>query len=224
MAGTPQPGAAAAPAMSAVAGAPTTASDLAALRAKRNEISKQLESAASRRQQLSASLIGKEGADRVGIEARISVLDKRIMQLETDLAETGQQLVAAPGALVATTAPANEFNGIDPDALAALGGVFTLFVLAPIAFAAARMMWKRATTKAIAPPQVAPEIGRRLERLEQGMDAIAVEIERVSEGQRFVTRLLSEQHEARALESLPRAEEPVRALADGSPVARAANR
>jgi len=35
---------------------------------------------------------------------------------------------------------------------------------------------------------------RWLERLEQGMEAIAIEIERVAEGQRFVTRLLSEGH------------------------------
>jgi hypothetical protein len=36
------------------------------------------------------------------------------------------------------------------------------------------------------------ESAQRLERLEQGMESIAIEIERVSEGQRFVTRLLSE--------------------------------
>ena len=45
----------------------------------------------------------------------------------------------------------------------------------------------------------------RLERLEHGMEAIAIEIERVSEGQRFVTRLLSE--------SPPRS-----AVGDGQPV------
>jgi hypothetical protein len=33
----------------------------------------------------------------------------------------------------------------------------------------------------------------RLARIEQAVDAIAVEVERISEGQRFVTRLLSEQ-------------------------------
>lgn len=33
---------------------------------------------------------------------------------------------------------------------------------------------------------------QRLERMEQAIDAIAVEMERVSEGQRFTTRLLSE--------------------------------
>jgi hypothetical protein len=81
---------------------------------------------------------------------------------------------------------------MDPDAAAALGAVFMIVVLAPIAFAAARMMWKR-TNRPVA-AALPDEASRRLERLEQGMDAIAIEIERVSEGQRFVTRLLSESH------------------------------
>jgi hypothetical protein len=33
----------------------------------------------------------------------------------------------------------------------------------------------------------------RLERIEQAVEAIALEVERISEGQRFTTRLLSEQ-------------------------------
>ena len=37
-----------------------------------------------------------------------------------------------------------------------------------------------------------PDVIARLERMEQAIDAIAVEIERVSEGQRFTTKLLSE--------------------------------
>ena len=43
-------------------------------------------------------------------------------------------------------------------------------------------------------PRLPSEVTARLERLEQGMDAIAIEIERISEGQRFVTKLLSEKH------------------------------
>lgn len=38
-----------------------------------------------------------------------------------------------------------------------------------------------------------PVADQRLARLEQSVDAIALEIERISEGQRFTTRLLSEQ-------------------------------
>ena len=39
-------------------------------------------------------------------------------------------------------------------------------------------------------PQITEE---RMARLEQAVDAIAFEVERISEGQRFTTRLLSEQ-------------------------------
>ena len=38
----------------------------------------------------------------------------------------------------------------------------------------------------------APELESRLSRIEHAVDAIAVEVERVSESQRFATRLLSE--------------------------------
>lgn len=41
------------------------------------------------------------------------------------------------------------------------------------------------------------QVEARLERMEQALDAVAVEMERVSEGQRFTTRLLSEKGEAR---------------------------
>jgi hypothetical protein len=37
-----------------------------------------------------------------------------------------------------------------------------------------------------------PETTARIERIEQAVDAIAIEIERISEGQRFTTRLLSD--------------------------------
>ncbi len=39
---------------------------------------------------------------------------------------------------------------------------------------------------------VSPEVSARLERMEQAIDSIAIEIERVSEGQRFTTKLLTD--------------------------------
>ncbi len=39
-------------------------------------------------------------------------------------------------------------------------------------------------------------IAERLERMEQAIDAMAVETERISEGQRFTTKLLSERSNA----------------------------
>ena len=182
------------PGVGVISGMPTTAAEIRVLRAKRAELSNQLESAASRRGRLSKSLEGKEGADRAGIEARISVLDKRILQLESDIAETGRQLTMAPSALLASTESPRDFGRMDSSAAPVL---FVLFVLAPIALSAARFMWKRARVPAR--PAGSPDDPRRLERLEQGVDAIAIEVERISEGQRFVTRLLSEAHDAPAI-------------------------
>ncbi|MEP7065780.1 MAG: hypothetical protein ABI889_07090 [Gemmatimonadota bacterium] len=48
-------------------------------------------------------------------------------------------------------------------------------------------------------PKVPPEIMGRLERMEMAIDSIAVEVERISEGQRFTTKLLSERQQAPAL-------------------------
>ncbi|MFN2397705.1 MAG: hypothetical protein ABR543_03520 [Gemmatimonadaceae bacterium] len=41
-------------------------------------------------------------------------------------------------------------------------------------------------------PKVPTEVLQRLERMEQAIDAVAIEVERISEGQRFTTKLLSE--------------------------------
>ena len=49
-------------------------------------------------------------------------------------------------------------------------------------------------------PLPVPDIIARLERMETGMESMAAEIERIGEGQRFTTRLLSER-DPRLLES-----------------------
>ncbi|HUF66819.1 MAG TPA: hypothetical protein VMM17_12660 [Gemmatimonadaceae bacterium] len=64
-----------------------------------------------------------------------------------------------------------------------VGGAVAIF--APLARAYVRQLDKQSTA-------MKPEIGARLERMEQSIEAIALEIERISEGQRFTTRLLSE--------------------------------
>jgi hypothetical protein len=45
---------------------------------------------------------------------------------------------------------------------------------------------------------VPPELQSRLERMEQALDSIAIEVERISEGQRFTTKLLAERAKADA--------------------------
>jgi len=70
----------------------------------------------------------------------------------------------------------------------------------PIARAIARRMDRRGA----GPAQIPGEVTAQLTQLNQAVDAIALEVERISEGQRFTTRLLSEQRDA-SRQTLPSA-------------------
>jgi hypothetical protein len=78
---------------------------------------------------------------------------------------------------------------MDPDILVPLGFfamVATIAVGAPLARAFARRMDRDGAAK------ISPDVTSRLERIEQAVDAVAIEVERISEGQRFTTKLLTE--------------------------------
>lgn len=174
---------------------PKTQREVDALVSRRNELSDQISSVSRRRSSLVSEIrTAPDGVGRSGLEDRVRLLDQRILQLERDLGTTGEQLAAAPGDLVSfsertsnQSPPADDFeSGL------ATGGVSTLMVLGAV-YAWRRFRRKRNRTEPR--PQLASDSNDRLERLEHGVDAIAIEVERISEGQRFVTKLLSETRE-----------------------------
>lgn len=190
----PAPAAPAAPGVTivtpqALTGPPATAREVRALKAQQSELASQLNSAAVRRREIARQLQSATGANRSGLEQRLGVLDARIARLETNIDEVGQQLASAPVALVASTQPARPPRQVNSVNFEPILIVFTIFVLCPVAIAWARSIWKRGSQPLALPDR---DTAVRLERMEQAMDAIAIEIERVSEGQRFVTRLLAE--------------------------------
>lgn len=65
----------------------------------------------------------------------------------------------------------------------------------PMVIVQARKVWKRDSATSVTGSSATDH---RLERIEQAIDAMAVEVERVAEGQRFVTKLLSERAAERA--------------------------
>jgi len=171
---------------------PRSIEEMQQLISRRDQLSDQLSSVTSRREQLVMDIRNSpDGVARTGLEDRMKVLDARILQLENDLAVTGEQIAAAPGDLVRATEvayrPRNPDEGFE-EGLAA--GVFptAAFFLLVLGF----RRWRRKRRGPMPAKKVNDENAQRLERLEQGMEAIAIEIERVSEGQRFVTKLLSE--------------------------------
>jgi hypothetical protein len=73
-----------------------------------------------------------------------------------------------------------------------------------MSIAFARRIWRR-SPKVVT--QFPKELSERLERVEQTVEATALEIERIGEGQRFMTRIFTEGQGAHAL-PLPQAAIP----------------
>lgn len=86
-------------------------------------------------------------------------------------------------------------SGPDPDLVMILGTGVLLAMILPLSIAWARRVWRR-TPQVIAPRGDEPS--PRFDRLEQAVDAIAIEVERISESQRFLTKLLAERPAAQA--------------------------
>jgi hypothetical protein len=77
-----------------------------------------------------------------------------------------------------------------PEIVVPLGAFVCAIFLAigvPIARAYSRRMDAESRN-----PRLPTEVTDRLERMEHAIDSIAVEVERITEGQRFTTKLLSE--------------------------------
>lgn len=161
---------------------------------QRSELRDQLSRLRDQRQDVSNQLQGDAaGADRRGLEQQITQIDQRITDVESQIAKADAQVATAaaiPGAVVET--PPYVPPG-PPDEVYVLIGIFMLVVLLPLSIAFARRLWKRSAAAITSLPQ---DIYDRFARVEQSLDAIAVEVERVGEGQRYVTRMLTERPQA----------------------------
>jgi hypothetical protein len=82
-------------------------------------------------------------------------------------------------------------------------GFFAMVTIVAIGSPLVRGLVKRWERNA-ATPAVPSDVSARMERMEHAIDAIAVEIERISEGQRFTTKLLSETRQPDALHAASR--------------------
>lgn len=171
--------------------------EYAGLNIKRAEINDQIGALRRRRNNLEEQMHRSEGATRLAIQQRMTEVDDRVVRLESQLDQINDRIASTPATvLTAETAPARR----DPDEVilarlsdnvVPIAGMFSVFFLAPIAIAFARLIWKRANA---APKPVLAEQAamQRLDHLQRAVDTIAVEVERISEGQRFVSKLMHE--------------------------------
>ena len=162
------------------------------LQADRAELVQELQQASTR-------------AERLRLQARIDRIDQQISELRDGIAKLGGEdrtvVTPRPQVQVVTT-PAANFppfpNRIDPVPIigTTLG---ILFVAFPLALTISRYIWKRSTSAPT--PGLSAEQARRFDRLEQSVDAIAIEVERISENQRYLTRVLADSKQAASVGS-----------------------
>lgn len=130
-----------------------------------------------------------QGASKAGVENRIVEVDKRIADLEKQISGVDAQISTAAAVPFAISSHENMPDQGPPEEAWVMGGLFMTFVLLPLSIAFARRIWRKNSTAVAAIPA---ELMARLSRIEQAVDTSAVEIERIGEGQRFITKLFSE--------------------------------
>jgi hypothetical protein len=171
---------------------------------QRDELGNQMERLKDERRDITNRLRGEEplaDADKAGLEKRLTTIDTRIEALDKQIAGADAQVASAaavPGAIVEHPPPPRVGP---PEEAFVLGGIFLFVAILPISIAYARRIWRRSAATVASLPH---DILERFTQIDQAVESIAVEVERIGEGQRFITRVLSEQARPALGEAAPR--------------------
>jgi len=166
-----------------------------AFRNQRSELSRQLERLEDQRSNISSELRQPDlnSVDQKALEQRLGSIDQRIAATEKQIADADALVAKAAAAPGAVHPPTPEPRVGPPDEVYVLAGIFMFVVLLPISIAFARRIWRRGAAVVTKLPQ---EIYDRFARVDHSLDAIAVEVERIGEGQRYLTKMHAERDRA----------------------------
>lgn len=167
-----------------------------AMRAQRQVLDQQLQSVLSDRRDIAERLRdgNVSGADREGLEVRLKAADARILDLQQQVARAEGQEAAAAGLPGATSESPEKWEEDLIEGSLAFGAVLLFVFAVPMSIAWARRIWRKNAVTIVLPP----ELTNRLDSIERGVEATALEVERIGEGQRFVTQLMAKRDETRA--------------------------
>lgn len=163
-----------------------------AYRHQRSELRNQLEHLEDQRDNIAEELRRPTtiDVDRKGLETRITSIDQRIAETEKQIADADASVARAAAVPGAVVPPPPRVDRGPPEEFFVLTGLFMFIVILPLTIAYARRIWRRGAAVVSAIPQ---EIYDRFNRLDQAVDSVAIEVERIGEGQRFMTRAFAEQ-------------------------------
>jgi hypothetical protein len=185
---------------------------LEAYRQQRSELRDQLERLEDQREELTEQLSTlTDAAAKTGLLNRIAAIDGRIVAVDKAIADADASVARAaaiPGAVVPEPPPPQRDG--PPEEFFVFLMVLTIFIGVPLAIAYARRIWKKSGTTIAAIPQ---DIYERFNRIDQAIDSVALEVERIGENQRYVTKLVADQ---RAIGAGPaeRVDAPARSKAE----------
>lgn len=161
-------------------------------------------------------------SQRAQIEASHATVQVQLAQSRADLENVRAQIASmqnvplsrvSQNGLVLIQPPRRPEPAVDPELIVGLSFTLLMAIAVPLSIGYARRLWRGKPQPSA--PKV-DEIAPRLERLEQAVDAVAIEVERISEGQRFVTRILAERPQPTVGSSAMADGES--ALAEGRPI------
>ena len=171
--------------------------ELHTLVGRRSELAAQREALTERREEVADQMHGAEATARPGLVARLGVLDERIVRLEQEILQADDAISAAISAgVIAPPSPEPmetqevpsqwDISTFEERAGMLMVGEAVIFILLGIVLY--KLGWARAKARFSGSPPNDP----RIDQLQNSVDAIAVEVERISEGQRYVSKRLNE--------------------------------
>ena len=177
--------------------APSASAIYEGFKAQRHELNDQLEDLEETRREISLQLQQTPaGPEKTALETRLTDVSGRISAVDQMLAANAAQIAQAAAIPGAVVEPPRFVRQGPPEEAYVMGGMFMVIVLLPLSIALARRVWRRSAVAVTSFPR---EIADRLSRMEQAVEATAVEVERIGEGQRFLTRLFTEGEGTRAI-------------------------
>ena len=208
----------------AAAGNPAVGVDLSSLSAPQlrrmlEELRSQRADIAGRRSSIASTYEGATGANREAIGGRLRIIDNNIIIYEGEIARVGQELAFKEArSSGVTVAPSGSIppGYVDEDDAAGMAFGFSFMTAVLVLFFTRRFFRKRYGRMPAPQQQNMLQSNERLDRIEQAVDTIAVEIERVSENQRFMTRLMTETQLGDTIKDVRKSAELAKSAAESS--------
>lgn len=185
---------------------PQTAAELRGLIMKRSELESQMRSLTERRQELHSQRQRMGRLEGQGHDNRIALIDDQTTQIEREVLQLNAA-IAQGTATVGAVADGEQFAGTSDlsrqlsrdvrnaaeDAVmgtmfGSAAGLLAIFI---VWRGIRRFIWKKKPAPAVTAAAV-PDQSPRLEQLQQSVDVIALEVERISEAQRYLAKVLNE--------------------------------